>query len=83
MTFYSSAPLERYACAHGWQFGGGLYIKGTATLTDTNVYSNAAESVCSPFNLSLNPSSAPMETDVVLVAGRVVVSTSTPEPKQR
>jgi len=27
--------------------GGGLYIMGTATLTNTNVYSNEAETVCS------------------------------------
>ena len=45
VTFYSSAPLERYVCAHGWQDGGGLYITGTATLTNTNVYSNEARYV--------------------------------------
>jgi hypothetical protein len=27
--------------------GGGLYIVGTATLTNTNVYSNQADLVCS------------------------------------
>ena len=27
----------------GWQYGGGLYISGTATLTNTNVYENQAE----------------------------------------
>ena len=73
MTFYSSAPLERYACAHGWQFGGGLYIKGTATLTDTNVYSNAAEIVCSPFNLSLNFHPAPLWRLTLFSAARRVV----------
>ena len=31
-----------------WQYGGGLYIVGTATLTDTNVYENLAYNVCSP-----------------------------------
>ena len=41
-------------CARGWQEGGGLDISGTATLTNTNVYSNQAVSVCSPFELSLN-----------------------------
>ena len=40
-----------------WQWGGGLYIwsstsalvtiQGTATLTDTNVYDNQADKVCS------------------------------------
>ena len=39
-----------------WQLGGGLLIDGTATLTDTNVYANQADDVCSPFEL---PSSAP------------------------
>ena len=50
----SIALLERYACAHGWQHGGGLYIEGTATLTNTNVYANHAYYVCSPFQVSLN-----------------------------
>ena len=56
----SIAPLERYACAHGWQYGGGLYlsiylsIPGTATLINTNVHANRAAYVCSPFELSLN-----------------------------
>ena len=35
-----------------WQYGGGLYIWGTATLTNTNVYANQAETVCSPFALN-------------------------------
>ena len=60
----SSAPLERYACAclcHPvWKVrgsGAGLYIDGgTATLTDTNVYSNVA-GVSEPAYLS---SSAPL-----------------------
>ena len=34
------------ACAHGWQDGGGLYIDGTATLTNTNVHANRAADVC-------------------------------------
>ena len=42
--------------------GGGLYILGTATLTNTNVYANQADYVCSlsncPFEVS---SSAPLE----------------------
>ena len=37
--------------------GGGLYIRGTATLTNTNVYSNTASSVCSPFRPCLDLSS--------------------------
>ena len=40
------SPRWNVTCAHGWQ-GGGLYIKGTATLTDTNVYANHADWVCS------------------------------------
>ena len=37
----------------GWQ-GGGLYIYtgSTATLTNTNVYSNTARYVCSPSTLA-------------------------------
>ena len=36
--------MERYVLGFGLQ-GGGLYIKGTATLTNTNVYSNQASGV--------------------------------------
>ena len=36
--------MERYVLAFGLQ-GGGLYIRGTATLTNTNVYSNQASGV--------------------------------------
>ena len=45
----SSHPAPRWnvTCAHGWQDGGGLYVTGTATLTDTNVYKNQADRVCS------------------------------------
>ena len=42
-----------------WQGGGGLYIAGTATLTNTNVYENQAGEVCSPFELSLSFYPAP------------------------
>ena len=42
----------------GWQDGGGLYIYGTATLTNSKVYANQASNVCSAFELS---SSAPLE----------------------
>ena len=40
----SSAPLERYVCSPfvPLQRGGGLYVYGTATLTNTNVYENVA-----------------------------------------
>ena len=40
----SSAPLERFVCLPSAQNGngGGLYIEGTATLTNTNVYENVA-----------------------------------------
>jgi hypothetical protein len=34
-------------CSRGWQ-GGGLFIWGTATLTNTNVHYNEATAVCSP-----------------------------------
>ena len=51
-------------CSPSAQYGAGLYINndGTATLTDTNVYSNVAE-VSEPAYLS---SSAPLERYVVL-----------------
>ena len=48
-----SAPLERDARAHAWQNGGGLYIAGTATLINSNVYANEAE-VGACFEHSLN-----------------------------
>ena len=48
----STAPRWNVTCAHGWQDGGGLDIAGTATLTDTNVYENQADMVCSRL---LNP----------------------------
>ena len=57
------APRWNVTFAHGWQDGGGLYIWGTATLTNTNVYANQADTVCSPFELS---SSAPMESLTLL-----------------
>ena len=39
----SSAPLERFVCLLFVQwYGGGLFISGTATLTNTNVFSNEA-----------------------------------------
>ena len=55
----SIAPLERYVCSCGWQYGGGLHIAGTATLTNTNVYDNRAGFVCSHFELSVNFHPAP------------------------
>ena len=36
------APRWNVTRAHGWQGGGGLYIWGTATLTNTKVYENQA-----------------------------------------
>ena len=36
--------MERYVLGFGLQ-GGGLFISGTATLTNTNVYSNQAAGV--------------------------------------
>ena len=50
--FLSSHPAPRWNVtrAHGWQWGGGLAIRGTATLTDTNVYDNqAGQQVCSTY----------------------------------
>ena len=44
----SSAPLERYVCSLFLQGTGGLYIGGTATLINTNVYSNVATVRCLP-----------------------------------
>ena len=41
----SSAPLERYILVFCAQHGGGLDIIGTATLVDSNVYSNVANYV--------------------------------------
>ena len=46
------SPRWNVTRAHGWQ-GGGLYIAGTAMLTNTNVYANQADEVCSPFEISL------------------------------
>ena len=42
-----------------WQYGGGLQIYGTATLTNTNVYENQAV-VCSPVEPSLSSRPAPL-----------------------
>ena len=44
--------MERYAFGYVVLQGGGLYISGTATLTNTNVYSNTASNVCSPSDLA-------------------------------
>ena len=41
--------MERYVLGFGLQGGGGLYITGTATLTNTNVYSNQATLVRAHF----------------------------------
>ena len=52
-TFLPS-PRWNVTRAHGWQGGGGLYILGTATLINTNVYANEAagyDGVCSPFDV--------------------------------
>ena len=52
-------------CAHGWQYGGGLYISGTATLTDTSLYENESVYVSLPVEPSLRfSSSAPLEHHV-------------------
>ena len=49
----SIAPMERYVLDFGcYVQGGGIAILGTATLTNTNVYSNEAGYVCSPSSLA-------------------------------
>ena len=47
LNLSSIAPMERYTLDLCGLQGGGLYIEGTATLTNTNVYSNQASQVCS------------------------------------
>ena len=60
---------------------GGL---GTANMDGCNIYSNIAVQVRARIlNFPELASIAPMEADVVLTAGRVVVSSSTLEVKQR
>ena len=76
---FSIAPMERYTLDLCGLQGGGLYIEGTATLTNTNVYSNQAFRVCSLLPLLELLSIAPMETDLALAAGRAVASLSDPE----
>ena len=44
--------MERYALVFFYLQGGGLFIYGTATLTNTNVYFNEATNVCSPSSLA-------------------------------
>ena len=48
----SIAPMERYALVLFYLQGGGLSIAGTATLTNTNVYSNEAKNVRWPSALA-------------------------------
>ena len=56
---FHPAPRWNVTCAYVWQYGGGLHIAGTATLTNTNVYSNQIRLVCLPFERSLNFHPAP------------------------
>ena len=61
--------------------GGGLYIHGTATLINSNVYENEASgSVCSLFepSMTFHPSPLWMELDLALAARRAVASMSDP-----
>ena len=44
--------MERYALLFLYLQGGGLDISGTATLTNTNLYSNEAINVCWPSALA-------------------------------
>ena len=56
------APRWNDACAHGWQFGAGVFIWLTAPLTkltNTSVYKNRAGEVCSPVEPCLSSHPAP------------------------
>ena len=44
--------LSIYLSIYRGSQGGGLIVSGTATLTNTNVYSNQALGVCSPSALT-------------------------------
>ena len=61
----SIALMERYALVFFHLQGGGLYIYGTATLTNTNVYSNTEEytlgNVSAPSAPCLHVSSIPLK----------------------
>ena len=58
----SIAPMERYALVFFHLQGGGLYIYGTATLTNTNVYSNTVTgNVSAPSAPCLHVSSIPLK----------------------
>ena len=62
LSFHPAPAGSLYVLAF-WQ-GGGLYVihsGGTATLTNTNVYGNQADHVCSPFEHSLNFIQCPLE----------------------
>ena len=60
LELYSSAPLERYVVlAFCMQYGAGLYIIGTATLINSNIYSNEAYVSVGNFRTKLD-SSAPL-----------------------
>ena len=57
----SSAPLERYVVlAFCMQYGAGLYVYGTATLINSNIYSNEAYVSVGNFRTKLD-SSAPLD----------------------
>ena len=79
------APRWNVTLAHGWQYGGGLYISGTATLTNTNVYANQADNVCLPFEYSLIFCTVPplprWNKRASVFPGRVVAYSSTLEVK--
>ena len=49
-------PSTILLAAFGMQEGGGLFVEGTATLTNNNVYANRAGDVCSPSALSSSAS---------------------------
>ena len=70
----SSAPLERFVCLLFVQwYGGGLYIIGTATLTNTNVFSNEAY-VRPPYAPSLSLLQRPAELTTCTLPSQYYVS---------
>ena len=74
--------MERYALDFFGLQGGGLYIQGTATLTNTNVYDNQASGVCSPSKVSLNYDPVPRWNVSVLMVGSLA-GDFTPWARQR
>ena len=79
---FHPAPRWNVTCAHDWQFGGGLYIAGTATLTNTNVYANQVDTVCLPLKCPCTFIQRPAGTLRVLMVGSLAED-STSRARQR